>query len=222
VAVVPGWESQGCWIDSVGDRTLQGTYNAGGTNSAQSCLLFCTSGGFAYAGMEYSIECFCSNAILAGTSAQDAADCNMACNGDKSEFCGGSNRLNLYQVTSTATSSATTSAPPSAEPLPTGWTARGCYSDSLAARTLKTFFSIPGGAEAMTVEACVAGCASSGFTIAGLEYAQECWCGVEHQNGGQAVSSPETNCYMPCKGNAAEICGGPDRLNVYAIGDPLG
>ncbi|KAF2805845.1 WSC-domain-containing protein, partial [Mytilinidion resinicola] len=316
------WVSQGCWIDSVGSRTLQGAYNAGGTTSAQSCLAFCESGGYAYAGMEYGTECFCSNAVLAGTSVQDPADCNMACsgdtsqacggmnrlslykststsgpkvapgssgygylgcytdsvgartltvgmptegggdsltvevclaacaaakfpyagveysgqcycgsqlsngghaaddgeaqcnmrcNGDKTEFCGGPDRLNLY-IASTSSSTTTTSATLSAVLLPIGWTARGCYLDDPAARTLQTFMSVPGGPDAMTVEACVAGCASNGFTVAGLEYGQECWCDTKYETLAQPLSNPETNCFMPCKGNSAETCGGPDRM----------
>jgi len=34
--------------------------------------------------------------------------------------------------------------------------------------------AVPGGAGAMTVEACEAVCQAAGYTIAGVEYSQEC------------------------------------------------
>jgi len=33
---------------------------------------------------------------------------------------------------------------------------------------------VPGGAAAMTVEACIAACAAAGYQIAGVEWSQEC------------------------------------------------
>ncbi|KAF2811626.1 WSC-domain-containing protein [Mytilinidion resinicola] len=220
-----GWESMGCWIDSVNSRTILGSYLAGGTNTAESCLSFCASGGYTYAGMEYGTECFCSNSILAGTTAQDPADCNMACSGDISEVYGGNNnRLSLYQSTSTS------SASPGIAPGSSGYAYLGCYTDSVGARILT--ISMPtdggsnaltagkclaacaaasykyagveysgecfsGGSDAMTVDACVAACAANGFTIAGLEYAQEGWCGTTLTEA--PLSDAEINCFMPCK-----------------------
>ncbi len=65
----------------------------------------------------------------------------------------------------------------------------------------------------MTVELCLAACQAAGFTLAGLEYAGECYCDTKIANGGV----PETSgCTMACNGNAAEICGGPNRLSVYS------
>jgi glucan 1,3-beta-glucosidase len=71
----------------------------------------------------------------------------------------------LTTKTSTSSSSAPTSS---------GWTFLGCYTDSVSARTLSQRFDVAGGASAMTIEACKAVCHSNGYSLAGVEYADEC------------------------------------------------
>ncbi len=83
----------------------------------------------------------------------------MACSGKSSETCGGGNRLDLYSYSSTSSS---------------GWTALGCYTDSVSARSLPFTASVPGGPSAMTVELCELTCLAAGYTLAGVEYADEC------------------------------------------------
>lgn len=45
--------------------------------------------------------------------------------------------------------------------------------------------------------------------------ADECYCDNSAQGGGGPASDGSTGCNMPCSGNSAEMCGGPNRLNVY-------
>lgn len=71
----------------------------------------------------------------------------------------------------TTMSTITTSSSP---PKQTGWSSLGCYSDNVNGRTLANQVQVPGGASAMSVEACEAACKSAGYTIAGLEYSGEC------------------------------------------------
>lgn len=66
----------------------------------------------------------------------------------------------------------------------------------------------------MTVEMCAGYCITSlGYTLFGVEYGGECYCGNQLQAG--SVAAPSSDCSMACDGNAAETCGGPNRLNVY-------
>lgn len=94
-----GWGYQGCGTDNYYARALTGasTSQAGMTN--EQCIKFCGDKGFSVAGTEYSKECYCANSIPA--SAQPVAgvvgNCNMACDGDTTEYCGGSGLLTLYQ-----------------------------------------------------------------------------------------------------------------------------
>ena len=66
----------------------------------------------------------------------------------------------------------------------------------------------------MTLAGCVAHCAARGHTIAGLEYARECYCGGAFVNGGGAVLA-DAKCNMACTGDSAHVCGGPDALTVF-------
>ena len=52
--------------------------------------------GFAYAGVQYSKQCFCGN-----TAPSIAAkNCNMACAGNKKQTCGGDWAMNVYSTLS--------------------------------------------------------------------------------------------------------------------------
>jgi len=71
----------------------------------------------------------------------------------------------LSTITSTSSSSAPTSS---------GWVFLGCYTDSVSARTLSQHPAVAGGASATTIEGCQAVCQSLGYSLAGVEYADEC------------------------------------------------
>ncbi|KAK5070639.1 hypothetical protein LTR64_000314 [Lithohypha guttulata] len=94
-----GWGYQGCGTDNYYARALTGasTSQAGMTN--EQCIAFCGGKGFSTAGTQYSKECYCGNSIPA--SAQPVAgvvgNCNMPCDGDATQNCGGSSLLSLYQ-----------------------------------------------------------------------------------------------------------------------------
>ncbi|CCA66988.1 related to glyoxal oxidase precursor [Serendipita indica DSM 11827] len=100
-------------------------------------------------------------------------------------------------------------AAPSTVSVYNGWLSAGCFEDSINARVLPNQRYPAGGPSAMTVELCVDACRADGFSVAGLEWAQECWCGDDiPSNGAQS-------CDMACKGNPNEHCGGGNRINVY-------
>jgi hypothetical protein len=143
----------------------------------------------------------------------------MPCAGDASEACGGPDRLTTYTSFTT-------------NPGPAGWTSLGCYTDSVQARTLTVLEQVPGGTDAMTPEACTSTCAAAGYKYAGVECtyhffpyltwilanlgcvdAGECFCGSDISNGG--ALSTVGGCSMPCKGDGSQLCGGPDRINIY-------
>lgn len=55
-----------------------------------------------------------------------------------------------------------------------GWTNLGCYTDSVGSRSLAYTAAVAGGASAMTVEVCQSTCLGLGYSLAGVEYADEC------------------------------------------------
>ena len=52
----------GCYQDTFSKRLLQGhTVKLRTTNGPAACLAVCTEYGFAFAGLQYGVECFCGN-----------------------------------------------------------------------------------------------------------------------------------------------------------------
>jgi hypothetical protein len=156
---------------------------------------------------------YCGNSFSAGSVVVANSDCSFLCAGDITQHCGAGNRLSVYgkNATSIPTTTTTSSAPTS---TPTGWTSRGCYVDNAnGIRNLRQ--QIPD-SQGNTVEACVNTCASSGYTVAGVEYGVQCFCDTSLQNGAAVAAASE--CNMPCQGNFNEFCGAGNRMNVYAVG----
>lgn len=164
-----GWNFLGCYTDSVSARTLGNTIAvSGGTGATtiEACQAACHALGYSLAGVEYSHECYCDNALRngGGPAPDGSAQCNMACAGNSAETCGGPNRLDLYQYGS--------STPPTGGPKK--WNLLGCYTDSVSARTLSTAQTIPNGPGTLTVEICQSLCQNAGYSLAGVEYSVEC------------------------------------------------
>lgn len=218
------WQSLGCYSDG-NVRTLGFGVNTDGPNTIESCTEACFNAGYPLAGAEYSVQCFCGSSFAAGAGPTPLSDCNMVCAGNSSEFCGGPNRLNVYNYTGSLPSGpsnpgggngggggggAGSGVSPVESGLPTGWTYAACYVDNAFGRIFQT--QLPDDPN-LTVESCVSSCNSQNFTLAGMEFSTQCFCGDELING--AVEGSEADCSMGCGGNANEACGGPNRLSVY-------
>jgi len=106
------------------------------------------------------------------------------------------------------------------------WNGLGCYSDSVSARALPVIVD----AGNTTVESCVNTCQAQKYTLAGVEFGKECWCGLQLENGSEFYGNnngidpinpfyrPDPNgryCNMDCEGNPNELCGGPALLDLY-------
>lgn len=130
----------------------------------------------------------------------------MACAGDATEICGGPSRLSLYGTSETAPAFT----PQPHEPV-TEYEARGCWTEVSGVRALPGAAAFS--ASAMTIDGCGNYCLNSGFEWFGLEYTAECYCGDALNVNSTNVAAAE--CAMPCSGDNAEVCGGPDRLSVY-------
>ncbi|KAF2636484.1 WSC-domain-containing protein [Massarina eburnea CBS 473.64] len=208
VATATSWHYEGCYTDTVGLRTLrQNFFYSSNGMSIEACEQFCEAGGYSLAGIEYSDECYCDTTLRMTASQADGSTCFMPCSGNTSEVCGGPNRLSIY---STGSSYPTTN-----DDTVNGYAYVGCVSDSVAARTLSSFATVEGGADAMTVSACIAACKAQGHSYAGVEYGGECWCDDQLEHGAGLID--QALCSSPCRGNFSEYCGGSNALNVYAI-----
>lgn len=68
------------------------------------CATFCTNQGYEVSGTEYGDECYCGHSLPSTWS----TGCTMKCAGDSSQFCGGSNALNVVVTPITTTGTVST------------------------------------------------------------------------------------------------------------------
>ncbi|KAG9017302.1 hypothetical protein FRB93_007415 [Tulasnella sp. JGI-2019a] len=200
------WTSLGCYADQSA-RTLNGQTYSNSAMTPTMCEQLCT--GYAYAGVEYSTECYCGTSM---TNMATSSACSSTCGGDSSKICGGSWAINVYHLTastitsSTAVSTTATTTSSSATATSSSWISRGCYADQ-SARTLNgATFSNSGMTPAMCQQLCV------GYTYAGTEYSDECYCGTS-----MTVSTTSSACSSTCAGDSSKICGGSWALSVYQL-----
>jgi len=102
--VAAGWSYYGCYSDTrarvLTGITLANIGNHQVTNT--KCVAYCEEKGFCMAGTEYGGQCFCGNQ-LDGSSKVDESTCNMPCEGDSTQTCGGGLTLSVYSTNSTST-----------------------------------------------------------------------------------------------------------------------
>jgi hypothetical protein len=182
------------------------------------CRDACLASGYTLAGTEYSGECYCDNELQgAGGPAPDGEDqCNMPCNGNQTEICGGPNRLTLFRFYTeqdpTVTTSSTVVPTSVATGLPAGFEYKGCYVDGPGFRIMN--HQQPDD-QRMTVGSCASKCAVAGYEIAGMEYSTQCFCDNLIRMGGK-LATAESECNMPCAGSTSQKCGGPARLSIWS------
>jgi WSC domain len=90
-----GWKPLGCYVDPINPRALDTWAFYGEPVTSSGCAKECNGRGYKFAGTENSGQCFCGNA-LQGAAVADNADCDMPCDGDANEICGGSARLSVF------------------------------------------------------------------------------------------------------------------------------
>lgn len=99
----------------------------------------------------------------------------------------------------------------SGTPAPTTgtWTSLGCYTDG-SDRTLSFQTNIDTGT---TPAACQSRCQAAGYKYSGVEFGSQCFCGDSLAAAAQKVG--DSDCSMPCSGDAGQTCGNAYRLNLY-------
>ncbi|KAL8830675.1 MAG: hypothetical protein Q9170_005627, partial [Blastenia crenularia] len=230
VKQVGNYNYLGCYSEATQGRALSGKAPAvpeAGT-TLESCEASCQS--YQYFGVEFSNECYCGNTINAGSVAQASDDvaingCSMLCGGNQTEYCGGPNRLEMYQLnaslpvpTGTPTNPTTPTGGPTNAPSIGAFGYLGCYSEGTNGRALSGKLNPVGGAT-LTNELCATAC--QGYTYFGTEFSGECYCGNTLGVGAVLAAGgadpTQNGCSMTCNGNATEYCGGANRLTMYKL-----
>ncbi|KAF7948550.1 uncharacterized protein EAE97_003961 [Botrytis byssoidea] len=199
----------GCFTDPSSPSALLFRTDLNSQNmTVEICVDFCKGNGYKYAGLEYYGECFCGASV--GGPQTSESNCSFPCTGDNTESCGGNDILSVYQDTTFPTVDSSTIS---------DYTPMGCYSDlGPNGRTLAWKQDQIPDAD-LTIEACLQACKEGGYAFAGVEYSQECYCGVVLGNGTAKVD--ESNCQMTCNGDTTELCGGAANLYLYVAEDLL-
>ncbi|KAL7625666.1 hypothetical protein AAE478_004887 [Parahypoxylon ruwenzoriense] len=203
-----GYVLVGCRTESTaaGTRALGNAAFAYDSMTLESCMANCT--GYTYWGTEYGRECYCGDSLHPTSEDAPLTECNMVCGGDATEYCGDSNRVELYSTTASQPAPTATLAP---KPTVSPYVRVGCYTELPGGRAL-TGASYAD--DAMTLEMCASNCA--GFTYWAAEYGRECYCGDTLDP--QSAPAPESDCHtMVCTGDRYEYCGAGNRLELYRL-----
>ncbi|TVY75850.1 WSC domain-containing protein [Lachnellula suecica] len=134
----------------------------------------------------------------------------MACAGSSSETCGGPNALSVTYNSSQAVKNAASNV------IVASYRAYGCYSDDYPSTRVLSGSTFS--ASTLTVESCILFCNNTAYTIAGVEYGRECYCGNTLNTDGSTYGVASSGCTFTCAGNNSETCGGPNFLDIYATG----
>ncbi|KAI0330773.1 WSC-domain-containing protein [Cubamyces sp. BRFM 1775] len=100
-------------------------------------------------------------------------------------------------------------------PLPSGWTEVGCIAEGTSGRALAALSTT---APNMSKDVCASFCASHGYTLAGAEFGDECYCDNALRNGATGAVLEWDQCANRCAGNEYENCGGSSKLTLMSHG----
>ncbi|KAI9894654.1 MAG: hypothetical protein M1814_002010 [Vezdaea aestivalis] len=96
--VTGGYNFLSCNTDSVDNRVIGPAQTFQDTITPSNCSSICK--GSAYFGLEFGYQCFCGDFIATGSNTTDANECRMPCRGNATEACGGTNRILIYEYSS--------------------------------------------------------------------------------------------------------------------------
>ncbi|XP_061458686.1 sialate:O-sulfotransferase 2 isoform X3 [Rhineura floridana] len=190
----------GCYIDNTHRRALRGvSFFDYKKMTLFRCQDNCAERGYLFAGLEFGAECYCGHKIQA-TNVSDS-ECNMECKGEKSNICGGVNRLSIYRLELAQESARRYGSA----------IFRGCFCqpDNVsvalpASRVMKN----------MSVDRCVEFCTGKEFPLAALA-GTSCHCGFPTTLFTLHEREDEQLCAQKCSGEEFESCGTSKYFVIY-------
>ncbi|NXA16296.1 WSCD2 protein, partial [Sapayoa aenigma] len=190
----------GCYVDNTRHRTLRGmSFFDYKKMTVFRCQDNCAERGYLYAGLEFGAECYCGHKIQASNASE--SECNMECKGERSNTCGGINRLSIYRLELAQESARRYGSA----------IFRGCFrrpdNVSIALPASQLMLN-------MSVDKCVDFCTEKEYPLSALA-GTSCRCGFPTTLFPLHEREDEQLCAQKCAGEEFESCGTADYLLVY-------
>ncbi|NXE02278.1 WSCD2 protein, partial [Chaetorhynchus papuensis] len=190
----------GCYEDNTRRRTLRGmSFFDYKKMTVFRCQDNCAERGYLYAGLEFGAECYCGHKIQASNASE--SECNMECKGERSNTCGGINRLSIYRLELAQESARRYGSA----------IFRGCFrrpeNVSIALPASQLMLN-------MSVDKCVDFCTEKEFPLAALA-GTTCRCGFPSTLFPLHEREDEQLCAHKCAAEEFESCGSDEFLLVY-------
>ncbi|XP_036382942.1 WSC domain-containing protein 2 [Megalops cyprinoides] len=190
----------GCYIDDTQKRALRGaSFFDYRKMTVFRCQDNCAERGYLYAGLEFGAECYCGHKIQAANSSE--SECNMECKGEKTNLCGGANRLSIYRLELSQESARRYGSA----------IFKGCFRkpDNITlALPVSTIIAN------MSVDKCVDFCTEKELSLAVLA-GDYCRCGFPTPRFTLHEREDEELCLRRCPGEEFESCGTEEYFLVY-------
>ncbi|XP_056143964.1 sialate:O-sulfotransferase 2 [Lampris incognitus] len=190
----------GCYIDNIQKRALRGvSFFDYKKMTVFRCQDNCAERGYLYAGLEFGAECYCGHKIQAPNTTEN--ECNMECKGEKSNLCGGANRLSIYRLELSQESARRYGSA----------IFKGCFH-----KPDNVTMALPVSAviQNMSVEKCVDMCTEREQSLAVLA-GDRCLCGFPTPRFSLHEPEDENMCLHRCHGEEFESCGNDEYFVVY-------
>ncbi|XP_065502569.1 sialate:O-sulfotransferase 2 [Caloenas nicobarica] len=190
----------GCYMDNTRRRTLRGvSFFDYKKMTVFRCQDNCAERGYLYAGLEFGAECYCGHKIQASNASE--SECNMECKGERSNTCGGVNRLSIYRLELAQESARRYGSA----------IFRGCFrrpdNVSIALPVSRIMLN-------MSVDKCVDFCTEKEYPLSALA-GTSCRCGFPTTLFTLHEREDEQLCAQKCAGEEFESCGTAEYLLVY-------
>ncbi|XP_009477647.1 sialate:O-sulfotransferase 2 [Pelecanus crispus] len=190
----------GCYVDNTRRRTLRGvSFFDYKKMTVFRCQDNCAERGYLYAGLEFGAECYCGHKVQASNASE--SECNMECKGERSNTCGGVNRLSIYRLELAQESARRYGSA----------IFRGCFRQpdnvSIALPVSQLMLN-------MSVDKCVDFCTEKEYPLSALA-GTACRCGFPTTLFTLHEREDEQLCAQKCAGEEFESCGTAEYLLVY-------
>ncbi|XP_071619215.1 sialate:O-sulfotransferase 2 [Heliangelus exortis] len=190
----------GCYVDNTRRRALRGvSFFDYKKMTVFRCQDNCAERGYLYAGLEFGAECYCGHKIQAPNASE--LECNMECKGERSNLCGGANRLSVYRLELAQESARRYGSA----------IFRGCFHRP---ENLSVALPVSQRMLNMSVDKCVDFCTEKEYPLAALA-GTSCLCGFPTSLFTLHEREDEQLCAQKCPGEEFESCGSPEYLLVY-------